>query len=272
MLISVFLLIGFIFAPVKIDSSSVEYVLDNYRLNYEESIKNIEDFIVETDTYTIYYKKVYQDGRPYFKSKMDSEEYDISSATSISDNELFTPEMYDILKEVAVYEGVTYLNGYKTYLISTGKVEGLFPEEDDLDGEIHSANFYIDTDKWVVRKIEFEIEDEVDGDLRRFNPVILMDDYRDIEGMMVPFKTTMIIDGLSSQMTEQELEEAREGFRELEENLEQMSPEEREMMMRMIGPQIEEYKKILETDRLETSVIIKEVRVNTGLTDEFFLE
>ncbi len=270
--VPLFLVLFLLSFSLSLKADSVEYVLDNYRQQYEKSIENIDDYVMETDTHTVYYKKAYIDDRPYFRSWTDYDSDDISAASGISDDELFTPEMYETLKKTGVYEGIVDVNNHKAHVIYAENADDLFPEADEIEGEVIKARFYIDTRQWVLRKMEFEIEEEIEGEIRTLKPTVIMDDYRDIEGMLVPFTTLMIIEGISGQLTAEEREEALQGFREMEERLEMMSPDEREMMKKMMGPQLEEYRKMLETDRLEIEHKIKDIRVNVGLSDDLFEE
>ncbi len=251
---------------------TAEQVIDTFRQYYEESIKNIDDYVMETETYTTYHKKYYEDGRPYFKSRMDTKENDETAVAGVSDDEFFTPGMYESLKDAAVYEGIEIINGYRTHVISSEIVEEALSDqihlEDDVD--IINARFYIDSEKWIMRKMEFTMESEENGEIRVLEPTIKLEDYRDHEGMMVPYRTILIVEGISGALTEEEREEARRGMEEMESRMEQMSEQEREMMKRMVGPQLEEYRKMLETDRFETTHEIVEVRVNVGLSDDFF--
>lgn len=250
---------------------TVENLLDTYRQNYERSIDNIDDFVVVNDFSTIYYLKTFENGRPYFKTKMEMEHSDASVFGGVTENDLFSPEMYEMLKKDGVYEGVESLNGFRVHIISSENLEGFLQEgEEDSDVTVKQARFYIDADQWVMREVRMEVENIEDGEVQIIHPTIKMEDYRNFEGMLIPFRTVIQIAGMGMDLSEEERQEAIKNLEELDRQLAQMQPEERAMMERMMGPAREAYRGMLESDVLEISVNISEVRINTGLQEDFF--
>lgn len=253
---------------------TVEHVLNMYRQHYEESIRNINDYTIITEDYTGYFLKTYVDGRPNFKSRLVIDDNSNSVFTGISNNnELFTPEMYDLLKKTASYEGLQTHNGYRNHVISAHELEGFLPDFEESDIIIRFGRFYIDSEKWVIRKMEFIFEaEEEDEEVQVLKPEIYLEDYRDIEGMMIPFKTVMIMEGVSDNLSPEDKAEILKNLEELERQMQEMSPEEAEMMESMLGGHLASYRKMLETNRMEFSYQLIDVKVNTALTEDFFEE
>jgi len=253
---------------------SVEQIIDNYRQHYEKSIENIDDYTAKTDQMTTYYKKYYDNGRPYFKTKTvyaSDEMPSVTEAASI-ESDLFSPELYDSLRNNAIYEGTADVDSYTTYVIYTEDMDDHVIVEREDEDTINYARIYIDNEKWIIRKLEFEVETEEQGQVIKLHPTITMEDYHDLEGLLIPYKTVVVIEGLGQNLSEEERQEALSGLAEMEKMLAQMSGEEREGMEKMMGSSFDAYKNMLESDKLEISLIINEVEVNTGLTDDFFEE
>ncbi len=235
---------------------------------YEKSIENIDDYVVETDLFTIYYNKAYDNGRPYFTARTETDIFGgFESTTTASDADLFTPETYDKLKQNARYEGRDEVDGHEVHVLFVERIEGMFPDaEDVLEEGLEQMRIYIDADNWVIRQMSYMAEAETEtGEVRQVEPVIMFRDYRNIDGMMVAFETTTVVTGLSASMTEEERRDAEESLREMERELEQMSDQERRMVERIMGNRMESFREMLMEDRFEFTVRVNEVRVNTGL-------
>jgi hypothetical protein len=251
---------GYILAQTQI---SVEELLDNFRKEYEESIQNIDNYTLVTNLYTHHYVKVWENGRPYFELKGEFTGLEDPEDAEISGSLLHSPQLLEELKSRAEYQGTSSLNGFKTHIVFSDKLSDLFPAEEETHIEFRNVKFYIDTADLVIRKIEYEMKAEIDGrQPQTINQSITMDDYRDIEGMMIPYKTTLILEGITGAMTEEERQEAEQAVAQLEQQMEQMSEQEQEMMRQMVGPQLEEYRKIMEEDRMEQTITVQEVRIN----------
>ncbi len=269
------ILTGLALVVFTISGTSAQYadpraaeIIETAWQEYERSIENIDDYVVETDLFTIYYKKVYENGRPYFRARTETDIFGgLESTTTTSDADMFTPDTYDMLKRNARYEGREDVEGFQVHVLYVERIEGMFPDaEDILEEGLEEMRVYIDTDDWVIRKISYLAEAEVEeGELRQIEPEIMFRDYRRIEGMMIAFETTTVVTGLSASLTDEERREAEESLREMERELEQMSEQERGMVERILGNRMESFREMLEQDRFEFTVRVNEVRVNTGL-------
>lgn len=241
-------------------------ILETVREHYERSIEGIDDYVVVTNLYTTYYKKAYDNGRPYFKTRTKTDITGVQSTSSTSDADLFTPENYEKLKTNARYKGQEQIDGFNVHVLSIDKLEGLF-EEEGVDDTVENLTVYIDANDWLLRQMVFSVEAETEEGVITVQPIVLFKDYRDIEGMMLPFETSTVVTGLSESLSDEERQEAEKGLEEMEKELEQMPESQRRMVERMMGEQLDKFRKMLEEDRFEFSVKVEEVRVNTGMED-----
>lgn len=250
------------------DGYSLERVLQNIRSSYEESIKSIEDMVIETESHTRYYKKAFDNGNPYFKQHVVLKDNDMTAVSTISDNELLNPEMFEAVRKAGVYKGIEEINGSTAHVLFIEDFHEILPY--DVDVEINQATIYIDTEKWIVSRMLFDVDTEVQGVVRRVHPVVQMEDLRNVEGMIIPFRIVTVVEGISGELTEEEREQAERAMEEFENRLAAMSEQEREMMKQMAGGQIEEYRKMIEEDRFKSTIEIKDIQVNVGLADDLF--
>lgn len=261
-------------SPALYSQMTVEQVLDNMVKEYERGVQNIDDYTVVTDLYTAQYKKTYVDGRPTFKSRVQitgMEQFggDAVSTSAMGHSEFYDTKMFNHLKQNAEYRGIETVDGARTHTLFVSELADLV-EEQNAD-QAKNVHFYIDTDMWVLRKMTFDMEIPDDaGQVQQMNSAILFQDYRNIEGMNMPFKTVMEMEGLDSAISEEEREEARRSLQEMKEQLDAMPQQQRKMMERVMGSSMRQLEKMLEGEKFEIVIEVKEVKVNTGLTDDLF--
>ncbi len=248
-------------------------ILELVRQQYEQSIRNIDDYTVITEDFTARYKKVFDNGRPYFVSQVETEGFwgSISSmgmhtASPMDDSDFFTPEMFSVLKENARYLGTETVDGLNTHVIFLDDMRMFSEAHDDVEDDINELRLYFDDEHWVLRQMKFTAHEAMDdGTIQKIEPILMMTDYQNIEGMMIPFKTIINIGGFSDYMSDAEREEAVQALAEMEHELEQIPEEQREMVEQMMSGQLDQLRQMLEEDTLEFIHEIKEVKVNTGI-------
>ncbi len=243
-----------------------EKILEDFRKNYEASIEGIEDFAVVTEQHTTYYKKVWDNGRPYFKTKSDIQIGE--DGAEYNSWNIFSPEKYAEIKRNATHHGTASMNGHNVHVIQIENPEVMMDEFDD-EGyveDIKDFRIYIDPNDWVIRKVEFDVQFNTDdGEIRNGEIQVTESDFRNIEGMMFSYKTEIIYSGLI--LTDEQLREAEEGLKEMEKELENMPEAQRLMMEQMIDSRMEDFRKMIQEDQIEFVNVVKEVKVNTGLED-----
>ena len=248
-------------------------VLETVRQRYEQSIQNIGDYTVITEDFTTRYKKVFDNGRPYFISQVEAEGFwgSISSmgmhtASPMEDSDFFTPEMFTALKQNARYLGTETVDGLNAHVIILDDMRMIAEVHDDLEDAVDELRLYFDDEHWVLRQMTFTAHETLeDGRVQKIEPRLLMTDYRNIEGMMIPFKTIINIGGLSDYLSDAEREEAVQALAEMERELEQMPAEQRAMIEQMMSGQLDQLRQMLEEDTIEFIHEVKEVKVNTGI-------
>jgi hypothetical protein len=128
-------------------------------------------------------------------------------------------------------QGRETLQGEECYVLAFDDLsqirlnEGFEPQQ----GNFHprTGTFLIDTDDLVVRRITIEGEWEHEGTRHPSTMIVHMQDYRTVD-------------------------------------VEQMSDQQRAMMEQMMKPQLEQMERMLQASQMEFSVLVKELRVNTG--------
>jgi hypothetical protein len=250
---------------------SVERVLDNMREAYEKSIRNIDDYTVESDLYTAYHKKTIVDGKPVFKIRTDVKGLipGMGSSTSVGHDNIFNTEMYEQLRTRAEYKGTEQVNGVRTHVLFAPELKSP-GQEDEPAPPMKNVRMYIDADLWVLRQMTADMEVDADKGTQTIQPVFVFDDYRNFDGLLIPFITRMEMGDMDDSVSPEDREKARQGMKDLEKQMAEMPEAQRKMMEGMLKPQIERLQKMLAGDKIEFVITVEEVKVNTGLSDELF--
>ncbi len=247
-------------------------MLEQVRAHYEMSIRTVDDYKIVTSNFTTHYHKEYDNGRPYFVSKVETDSFwgsisdmGMHTTSPMVDADFFSPEVFEHLLMNSRYMGTERIDDLNTHVIFLDDMRVLMEAFDDMEEPIGSLSLYFDDEHWVLRKMKFSAMAEIDeGDVRMIEPVVRMKDYRTINGLMIPFKTTISVHGLSEHLSDEEREEAMAALAEMEQELKQMPAEQRSMLEQMMGGQLDQLRQMLADDMIEFAIEIKEVLVNIG--------
>ena len=141
-------------------------------------------------------------------------------------------------------DGNVEVNGRAAYRLAIDDFAGIdlgAPPGQDTPMTPRSAVFYVDRSDLLMIRMEMELDATTDtGETRIVKMASTMDDYRNVEGYLHPFRTSISWGGLmdlgADGMDPAELEQQLE---EMEEQLEDMPADQRALMERMLKPQIE---------------------------------
>lgn len=181
--------------------------------------------------------------------------------------------MLDRVADHARYVGTEVVAGTETHAIVVEDFQEVMrefdalPEEAEGELDVETLTLYLGTDDHRVHRMRMEGTMARDG---RTSPVVVethLLDYRTVDGLTVPFRTTMEIQGMEGQMDPGEREEARRQLEQAQQQMESMPAEQRQMMERMMGDQIEQLQQMLEGESLTFEVEVTDVQVNAGRPD-----
>lgn len=267
-----FSLTGFIiiFITSTAFAQSPEEIMDRMISEYSNSLNGIEtmmtvstmDGFMATDTPdTTYYRKVtLEDGTQVLE--------DVNGDTPGADYLNFK-ENFETIAANSSYEGTETIDGREAHVIFIEDVSALYGQtigevENGEQGEPQSGRFYVDADKYIPLRMSFDVQ--YDGEYTGAVDVN-MKDYRSVDGIQMAFLTQIAMEGISDQFSAEELAEAREGMRELREQLENASGMQKRIMERAVGPQLERMEKILEEGSMTMSVTILDAQTNVTIPE-----
>jgi hypothetical protein len=244
-------------------------ILDQMRDAYEKSIEKIDDYVMVTNLKTHYYKKAFDNGRPYFKVRSEIQSRnrtrEIASGTDFNP---FDPDIFDKLKEKATYKGTETIEGVTTHVLFIDEIDAGHELEIEGAESLRNIYFYVDPENWLIRQIKAEADIEPEqGQKQTVHTHISMSDYRWHEGMPVAYSTIMQIDGLMPEMSEQKRKEAQKSLEQMEREFADMPADQRKMMENMMGTSLEQMRRMVHGESMEFKIEVKEIRVNTGMKD-----
>ncbi|NNM05468.1 MAG: hypothetical protein HKO65_10225 [Gemmatimonadetes bacterium] len=128
-----------------------------------------------------------------------------------------------------------------------------------------SFRYSMTEDDFLLREVQMEGEaKQDDGTLAPVNMNMFLEDYREVDGYIHPFVTRVITEG-ALEAANVDQEELQQQLDQLQAQLDQMPEAQRAMMEQMMGPQIEQLKKMLGGDgAMEMTITVKELKVNAG--------
>ncbi len=240
--------------------------------HYEQSIRDVDDYKIVTEHFTTHYVKQYENDRPYFVNQVETDSFwgsisglGMQTTSPMVDVDFFSADIFEHLKSNAIYAGSEVIDGMILHQILLEDMRVFMDVFDDVDEPMSQLRLSFDNENWVLRQMKFSAEVEIEeGRVQVIEPIVRMTDYRNISGMLIPFETSISVQGLMEHLSDAERKEAQQALLEFERELEQMPAEQRQMLEQMMSGQLDQLRNLLADDRIEFFIRVKEVKVNTG--------
>ena len=164
----------------------------------------------------------------------------------------------DELAAAAKLVGTESVDGKKAYHIAAEDVDRVEEFEAGTSFTMNTVHVWVDTDMYVPLRMTMDGHINTDGTDRPVTMEMLHQDYRDVPGsdMYESYRQVMRMNGVMTDETREQVEQARAGLEEFEKQMASMPESQRQMMMNMMGDQIEMMRKLAAGEGLE---IITEV-------------
>lgn len=259
--------------PATAEAQSAGEILQTALERYEARMEGIDDYSVTQEVMgmstTTHFEKQTVDGHPVFRVTSSSVQgMGMEETGSIDDEAVTNP--YRFLPEVtdrATLDGSETVDGLDTWAVSIDDFSGLdfgAPTSNEGDFRPTRGVFYLDKDDYLLRQMRVEGEMERDGEAAPVTMVARMSDYREVEGLLHPFRIDMRIEGITAAVSEEERAEIEQQMEQLQQQLESMPESQREMAEGMMGPQLEQMREMLSSGAMEMTLEVTELRVNEG--------
>lgn len=252
-------------APMRAQTG--EEVMRTLLERYEERMGDVRDYTVVQEVMgfesSTYFERTEVDGHTVFVPRTETGSEAARRAPESPYAGMFR------LAERSRHEGYREVSGERCHVVAVTDFEGtdLFGEGGTTgmeDFRPERAAFLVDTDDYLLRRMEIEGTSTARGEPREVTFTALFEDYREVDGVVHPFRTSVSIEGMGQQMSEQEQQQLQESLRQMRSQMEQMSEEQREMMEQMMGGKMEQMEKMLASGAMDFTVQVKEIRVDEG--------
>lgn len=250
-------------AALPARAQSAQEVIDAALEKYEARMEGVENYTVVQEamgfTTTTYFEKEVVDGHAVFRARA-------VMGQEMGQQDLTDP--YEAFRKVAgtaEVKGKETVDGEESFVVYVPDIEKAMPSEDvQGDFSIEDGTFYLDTDDYVVRKMVMTGTQKQNGQEHPVTMTALFTDYRDVKGVLHPWRMEMSIEGFQTDISQEDMEEMREQMKELDEQMKNMPEAQRQMMEQMLKPQMERLQQMLASGAMDFTVTVKELKVNEG--------
>jgi hypothetical protein len=257
-----------------LSAQSVADIVGRMYSSYEHQAAGIDNYTLVQRAMGVdisnYFEKEIVDGKPIFKmrsSGMQGFSFSLG-AEGVGEGDIFV--LGPQLIEHGRYTGQEQIDGRTVDVIAVDDVSTLDLAQpsapEDMKFEPKSARFFIDDETMVPRRMEMVGDATTDSGPHEMTMQMNLLDYRNEGGLLIAHRAVMEMQGLGAMVSP----EMKAQFEEMQQQLAALPADRRAMMERMLGPQMEQMKKMMsgEGDSMTVEVTVTEVRVNSGPPSE----
>ncbi|MDA0330255.1 MAG: hypothetical protein O2958_14780 [Gemmatimonadetes bacterium] len=244
-------------------SSIVERMLGEY----ERRIASVENYTVVQSTMGFetvsYFEKEMLNGRPVFQLRRSSTAGIEANTEGAGVDDLYL--MGDDFGRLSQYIGRDKVEGFDVLVLDVpdlsevGFGRNVTP---DADFTPKRGRIMLDAESYVPRRFEFEGEMKTEQGVHEVTTSVVLGDYREAEGLLLPYRTTVSIEGLGAAIDP----DMRAQFEEMQRELANMPEAQRRMVESMMSAQIEQFRSMMDGggEAMTVELTVNEVRVNAG--------
>lgn len=244
--------------PLSAPAQSVDAVVEQMRNRYEQQLEAVDTYIVETNLYTSYSKKVMDGGEPTYETQTKMKG---GAGSSLSD--VATPATghglhLDRLQEHASYGGTASVGGSSSHVLRVEDASDINP---NAGQGTHGMTYYIDAEQYVPVRMTVETEGQGRGPAGNSRTVTInMSNYQTTDGLTLPHRMEIQFD---LDMSEQQRKQMKQAMAKME----NMPEQQRKQMQNMMGGRMEMMKQMMSGEPMVVEV--QDVQVNVELPEEY---
>ena len=159
--------------------------------------------------------------------------------------------------------GMETVDGRKAHHLVAENLDRARRFAEDGEFTLQTVNVWIDADEYVPLRMVMDGTMDTDGTPRPVTIETIEHDYRNVAGsnMYEPYQQIMRLTGEMADETKRQMEEARAQLAEFETQMAEMPESQRQMMMNMMGEQIEMMRKMADGDGIEIITNVRSITV-----------
>jgi len=176
--------------------------------------------------------------------------------------------------DAARYVGTETIDGSSAFHIRADDLNYTPPvpedPQDSLDGQefvVNTVSLWLDTTQYVPLKMRMDGTVVAEGETREMYIEKIDTDYRRFGSLYESTRQIMKMGGVLNDQQMAEMKDAQKQLDEFDTQLASMPPQQRQMMERMVGPQIEMMRNMVKTGGFVVENIVHDIKVDAGLPD-----
>jgi hypothetical protein len=255
-------------AAPHVHAQSAGEIFDRMLAEHERRTEGIENYTLVQETMgfetVMYFERETMNGRSLLRLKRTTT---MGVTVDAEEDDAGFNEIYEVAHELAAhaaYVGRNEVDGRSVHVLRIDDLAeidfGHGAVDEDSDFVPERGTIYVDTDLFVPRRMEFEGSMTTEQGTTDVTSVVDLQDYREIEGMLVPYRTVVEMQGLSEAIDP----EMRQQYEEMKRQLAEMPESQRAMAERMMKGQLEQIEKMMQGDAMVIEMTVTDVRVNAG--------
>jgi hypothetical protein len=257
-------------ATTTLAAQSVGDIVQRMYDSYERQAEGVDNYTLVQSAMgieiTSYFEKEMVDGHPVFLLR-DSDAGGLSFSLGAEDAGVGDFFLWgDELAEHGRYAGREEIGGSAVHVIAVDDLSQLEiarpATPDDMEFEPKTARIYVDERMNVPRRMEFVGDARTDTGPHEVTVRVDMENYLPIESLLLPYRTVIRIEGLGAAIDP----EMWAQLEEMERQLAALPPDQRQMMERTLGPQMEQLRQMMAggDDAMTIEVSVVDVVINAG--------
>lgn len=259
------------FPGVPVSAQSAKQLLETALERHEKRTKGIENYTIVQNSAgietSVYFERQMVDGRSVFQAHSA-----LAAGQSVSfDHDIANPyRHFTEFAERAKYAGTETVDGRRTHRIIIDDFTGLdinhVPAGQSGGFDAGEMTMYLDAEDYVIRRVEMEGDMDTGGRKVAVTTLMNFEDYRTTNGLLHPWRSTVIMDGMDEAMGMSPADRARmaQQLAELAKQMDTVPEAQQGMLERIIGGQMDRLREMLASGRLEIIMQVTEIRVNQG--------
>ncbi len=253
------MMVGLLVGPASVYGQSAADLLRDLADAHADRVEGVDNITVVStaggsmamfDQMTTYYTRT-EDGSSFTaRTRMeggmaDMMQDDVPSPMQ-NDPFLINTMLADYFADSAVYEGSESIDGQPVEVVyiedMTPLARALAEEQGetfDESTQVTDVRIYIDTDSQVIRRIESKMTSDFgqgmpggQSEIRTADMTFNLADFQDVDGVRYPFTMRMELSGV---MSEDEIAQMRQQMEQMQAQLDQMPPAQREQIEELMG-------------------------------------
>jgi len=237
------------------NAQSVESVVSAMEDTYRSQMESVYTYILETDLYTAYHRKVSTDDGFSVETVTQMNPQNNAPMGPPTGPSTSLLDVTNDLRDHATYAGTEAVDGISCHVLTIDDPTAL--DSGMRSGQLEQIRYFVNAETHQPRRIIMTAAEDVQN-----NPTSMtidMLDYRTVDGLSVPYRMEFLTELPAAQ---------KQQMQAMLDRLDQLAPERREQAMQMMGGGMEQMKNLINGDPIVMEVTA--VRVNADIPDGIF--